>query len=154
MANKTIIKVEPNKQEVFIEREFDSPVEFLFKAHVEPKLVAQWMGTNVIKLENKKHGSYHYETTDPHGNKHGFHGTFHEILPNKRIIRTFKMENTSFPTQLEFFEFEKRGKTKSKLTMQLLYKSVADRDNMLKLPFEFGLNMAHNKLQEVLNHLK
>ncbi|MBP0904242.1 SRPBCC domain-containing protein [Mariniflexile gromovii] len=152
--SKTTIKAAPNRQEVFIEREFDSPVEFLFKAHVEPELVAQWMGTNVLKLENKKNGGYHYETTDPQGNKHNFHGTFHEILPNKRIIRTFEMENTSFPTQLEFFEFEKLSKTKSKLTMQMVYKSVADRDNMLRLPFEFGLNRAHDKLQEVINHLK
>jgi hypothetical protein len=38
--------------------------------------------------------------------------------------------------------------------MHVVYKSVADRDKILKLPFAFGINMAHNKLQEIVNHLK
>jgi hypothetical protein len=29
--------------------------ELLFKAHAEPGIVAQWMGTKVLKHESKKH---------------------------------------------------------------------------------------------------
>ena len=65
------------------------------------------MGTKVLKLENKKHGSYQFETTDPKGNKHSFNGVIHEFSPNHKITRTFEMENTPFPAQLEFLEFEK-----------------------------------------------
>ena len=61
------------------------------------------------------------------------------------------MENTSFPVQLEFLEFEKITDNTSNLTMHIVYKSVADRDNMLKLPFEQGINMAHNRLQEIVS---
>ena len=64
------------------------------------------------------------------------------------------MENTPFPVQLEYLEFEKITEQMSKLTMQIVYKSVADRDAILKLPFAFGVNMAHNKLQETLNKFK
>jgi hypothetical protein len=64
------------------------------------------------------------------------------------------MENTSFPVQLEFLEFEKLTDDTSKLTMQIVYRSVAYRDQMLKLPFAQGINMAHNRLQETLNKLK
>ena len=78
----------------------------------------------------------------------------HEFVPNQKIIRTFEMENTPFPVQLEFLEFEKLTDDTSKLTMKIVYKSVADRDTMLKLPFAKGINMAHNRLQEVLNDLK
>jgi hypothetical protein len=35
-----------------------------------------------------------------------------------------------------------------------VYKSAADRDNMLRLPFAQGINMAHNRLQEIVNKLK
>jgi hypothetical protein len=38
--------------------------------------------------------------------------------------------------------------------MQIVYKSGAHRDQMLKLPFVQGLNMAHNRLQEVVTKLK
>jgi uncharacterized protein YndB with AHSA1/START domain len=49
-------------------REFDLPLELLFKAYVAPDIVEQWMGTKVLKLESKKHGSYQFETTDAKGN--------------------------------------------------------------------------------------
>jgi uncharacterized protein YndB with AHSA1/START domain len=68
--------------------------------------VEQWMGTKVLKLENKKHGSYRFETTDPKGNKHGFNGTIHEFSLNQKITRTFEFENTPFGVQLEVLEFE------------------------------------------------
>src|SRR5690606_41401571 len=99
---KTKINAEEGKQELVIVREFDLPLESLFKAYVEPDIVEQWMGTKVLKLENKKHGSWQFETTDPTGNKHAFNVTIHEFIPNQKITRTFEMENITFPVQLEF----------------------------------------------------
>ncbi|MEI6410209.1 MAG: SRPBCC domain-containing protein [Bacteroidota bacterium] len=154
MELKTKITAEDGKQDLTITREFDLPVELLFKAYTEPDIVAQWMGTQVLKLESKMHGSYQFETTDPKGNKHGFNGTIHAFVPNRNIARTFEMENTPFPVQLEFLEFEKLSDATSKLTIQIVYKSVAHRDQMLKLPFAQGINMAHNRLQDIVNKLK
>jgi uncharacterized protein YndB with AHSA1/START domain len=155
MERKTKIHAEDNKQELTITREFDLPIELLFKAYAEPEIVAQWMGTKVLKQESKKYGSYQFETTDPKGNiVFKANGTFHEFEPNKRITRTFEMENTPFDVQLEFLEFEKLTDNTSKLNMHVVYKSVALRDQMLKLPFAQGINMAHNRLEEIVNQLK
>ena len=154
MERKTIIHAEDGKQEIFITREFDLPLDLLFKAYVEPGIVEQWMGTKVLKLESKNHGSYRFETTDPKGNRHGFNGTIHEFIPLQKITRTFEMENTPFAIQLEFLAFERLTDDTSKLSMHIIYKSVADRDNMLKLPFAQGINMAHNRLQETVSKLK
>jgi uncharacterized protein YndB with AHSA1/START domain len=154
MERKTKIKAEDGKQELVVTREFDLPLDLLFKAYVEPEIVEQWMGTKVLKLENKKHGSYQFETTDPQGNKHGFNGVIHEFSPNQKIIRTFEMENTPFPIQLEFLEFERLTDDTSKLNMHIIYRSVAHRDQMLQMPFAQGMNMAHNRLQHVLTKLK
>lgn len=63
MQQKTIVTAEEGKQELIITREFDLPLELLFKAYQDPELVEQWMGTKVLKLENKKHGSYQFETS-------------------------------------------------------------------------------------------
>lgn len=154
MELKTKIHAEDGKQELTITREFDLPVELLFRAYAEAEIVEQWMGTKVLKLENRRHGSWQFETTDPKGNKHNFNGVIHEFIPDQKITRTFEMENTPFPVQLEFFTFEPLSEETSKLTMHLVYKSVADRDNMLKLPFGQGINMAHNRLQEIVTGLK
>lgn len=150
MERKTKVKAEEGKQELLITREFELPLELLFKAYEEPEIVEQWMGTRVLKLENRKHGSWQFETTDPKGNKYGFNGVIHEFVPGRKIIRTFEMDNTPFPVQLEFLEFEQITEESSKLTMHIVYKSVADRDQMLKLPFAQGMNGAHNRLQEIL----
>jgi uncharacterized protein YndB with AHSA1/START domain len=154
MELKTKIEAGEGKQELTITREFDLPLELLFKAFEEPEIVEQWMGTKVLKLENKQHGSYRFETTDPKGNKHGFHGTIHEFVPNQKITRTFEMENTGFGPQLEFLEFETLTEGTSRLNMQVIYRSVAVRDQLLKLPFAQGINMAHNRIQEILNTQK
>ena len=155
MNQKTKVNAENGKQDLLITRDFDLPVELLFKAYVEPDIIEQWMGTKVLKLDNKKHGSWQFETSDPKGNVvFRANGTIHEFSPNERITRTFEMENTPFPVQLEFLSFEKLTDDTSKLTMHIVYKSVADRDNMMKLPFAQGINMAHNRLQDVVNKLK
>ncbi|WP_421896240.1 SRPBCC domain-containing protein [Marinoscillum sp.] len=153
MELKTKIHAEDGTQELFITRVFDLPLELLFKAYVEPELVEQWMGTKVLKLENKRHGSWQFETTDPQGNKHGFNGTIHEFVPNQKITRTFEMESASFGVQLEFLEFETLTDKTSKLTMHVIYRSVAIRDQILQLPFAQGINMAHNRLEKILTNL-
>jgi uncharacterized protein YndB with AHSA1/START domain len=155
MEQKTKIGAENGKQEIVITREFDLPLALLFKAYVEPEIVAQWMGTKVLKLENKKYGRYQFETSDPKGNVAFVAiGVIHEFIPEEKITRTFEMENTPFGVQLEFLTFEKLGDDRSKLTMHVVYRSVAVRDQILALPFAQGINMAHNRLQNIVNQLK
>jgi uncharacterized protein YndB with AHSA1/START domain len=153
MALKTKIHADDGKQEIRITREFELPVELLFRAYEDPEIVEQWMGTKVLKLESKNHGGYLFETTDPQGNKHRFNGVIHELIPNQKITRTFEMENTPFEVQLEFLEFEKLTEETSRLNMHFVYRSVALRDQMLQLPFAQGINMAHNRLQEIVSKL-
>jgi uncharacterized protein YndB with AHSA1/START domain len=155
MGQKTKISAEDGKQEITITREFDLPLELLFKAYVEPEIIEQWMGTKVLKLENKKHGGWQFETTNSQGIVvFQAHGVIHEFSPNQKITRTFEMEHTPFPVQLEFLEFEKLTGDTSKLSIHIVYRSVAYRDQMLQLPFAAGINMAHNRLQEVAGKLK
>jgi len=154
MEQKTKIKAEYGSQELVITREFDLPLELLFKAYSEPELVEQWMGTKVIKFENKNHGSYQFETSYNGNIVFKANGTIHEFSPNQKIIRTFEMENLPMGVQLEYLEFEKLTDDTSRLTMQIIYKSEKHRAEQLKLPFAFGINKAHDKLQEIIKNLK
>ncbi len=155
MEQKTKINAEDGKQELLITREFELPLELLFKAYVDADIVEQWMGTKVLKLENRKHGSYQFETTDNQG-KVVFraNGAIHEFSPNRKIIRTFEMENAPFGVQLEILEFEKLTDDTSRLNIHTIYESVASRDQILQLPFAQGINMAHNRLRDIVNKLK
>jgi uncharacterized protein YndB with AHSA1/START domain len=150
MEQKTKINAEEGKQELVITREFDLPVELLFKAYSEAELVEQWMGTKVVKLESRNHGTYQFETSYNGNVVFKANGTIHTFLPNQKIIRTFEMENMSIGVQLEFLEFEKLTDDTSKLTMQIIYKSEKHRADQLKLPFAYGINTAHDRIQEIL----
>ncbi|WP_257669799.1 SRPBCC family protein [Parapedobacter tibetensis] len=155
MEQKTKIHTEEGKQDLVITREFDLPLELLFKAYTVPDIVEQWMGTKVLKLENKKHGGYQFETSDAQGNVVlQANGAIHEFVTDRKITRTFEMENVPFDVQLEFLEFEPLTDDRSKLTMHVIYRSAVLRDQQLKLPFAYGINMAHDRLQEVVNKLR
>src|SRR5580692_10626524 len=160
MELKTKINAENGKQDLTITREFDLPVELLFKAHAEPGLIEQWMSnpyatSKMLKFEGRKHGSYQQESTDANG-KVVFkaNGAFHEFVPNQKITRTFEMENAPLGVQLEIYQFEKLTDNTSKLNMHVIFESTAIRDELLKMPFAQGLSMAHNRIQEILNKLK
>lgn len=160
MERKTKVHAEDGKHDFVITREFDLPVELLFKAHVEPDLFEQWMSheygtTKVTKFEARKNGSWQFQTRDAQGTVlFGANGVFHEFIPNQKITRTFEMENSPFDVQLEFLEFERLTDDTSRLKMHTVFRSVAYRDQLLKLPFAQGLNMAHHRLQEVVSKLK
>jgi len=155
MEPKTKVHALEGTQELMVTREFDLPLDLLFKAYVEPGIVEQWMGTKVLKLENKKHGGYQFETTDAQGKVlFQANGVIHEFSPNQKITRTFEMDNTPFGVQLEFYDFEKLTDNTSKLTMHIIFESVSQRDQVLKIGFVQGINMAHNRLQDTVNKKK
>lgn len=155
MEQKTKLAAEDGKQDVVITRTFDLPLELLFRAYVEPDLVAQWMGTGVLKLESKKHGSYQFEKKDA-GGKVIFQasGVIHEFIPGRKITRTFEMPNAPFGVQLEVYEFERLTDDTSRLNMHVIFESVAQRDQNLKYGLSWGVNMAHDRIQEIIGKLK
>lgn len=160
MERKTKVQAQEGTQNLVITREFDLPVEWLFEAHTDPEIFGQWMSheygtTKVLQMENKKLGSYIFETSDAGGNVvFRASGTIHEFIHNKKITRTFEMNNTPFDVQLEFLEFEKLTDHTSKLTMYTVFRLPEYRDQMLKMPFAPGLDMAHNRLQDIVSKLK
>ncbi len=155
MERKTKIVAEDGRQDLTITREFDLPLELLFRAYVEPDIVAQWMGTKVTKMESRKHGSYAFETANAQGVVvFAASGVIHELIPDRQLTRTFEMDAAPFGAQLEFLTFESLTDDTSKLTMHIVYGSVEARDAQMRLPFAYGLNMAHDRLQGLLNRLK
>ena len=155
MELKTKVTADEGKQDMLITREFDLPLDLLFRAYEDPEIVEQWMGSKALRLDNKKGGGYQLEKKDDKGNVvFRANGAFHEFIPNKKITRTFEMENTPAGVQLEFYEFEPLGEEKSRLTMRVIYESGAHRDQVLQWGMRPGINAAHNRIEEVLKQLK
>ena len=160
MEKKTKVNAEDGKQDLMITREFDLPLELLFKACSDKDLVEQWMSnpyttTKLLKFDAKKHGSYELQSSDAHGNVlFKANGAIHEFIPGRKITRTFEMENAPFGVQLEIYEFEQLTEDTSRLNMHVIYESAALRDQVLKVPFAQGIGMAHDRMQEIVGKLK
>ncbi len=162
MELKTKVHAEDGKQDLTITREFDLPVELLFRAHVDPEIIVQWKAipnttAKILKFGGKKHGSYHMQSTDAQGKVvSNVHGVIHEFIPNQKIIRTFEVENAPIGVQLEIYDFEALTDNTSKLNLHVIYESGAIRDQVLKMPGASGytMGMAHDRMQEIMNKLK
>jgi len=155
MGHQTMVLAEDGRLDILITREFDLPLGLLFKAYEDPAIVEQWMGTSVIAMESKTYGSYQLETKDRQGKvQFRANGVFHTFLPNRKITRTFEMDNTPFGVQLEFYEFEALSDDTSKLRMHVIYESVAQRDQLIQFGMTQGINMAHNRLQDIVGKLR
>lgn len=149
MTLKTNVNAEGGRHDLTITRDFDLPVELLFRAYAEPEIVEQWMGTKVAEFD--PHGCYRFETSDADGNVlFSARGVMHEFEQDRKITRTFEMANSGIDVQLEFIEFDELTPDTSRLTIHTVFRSGEHRDVLLRMPFAQGLNMAHNRLQEVV----
>lgn len=154
--NKTTITVEPGKQELSITREFDAPRELVYKAHIDADLYVQWLGPRGYKMiletfEPHSGGRYRYIHKDKDGSEYGFHGVFHEMSEDL-MIQTFEFEG--LPERghvvLDTMRLEELPGDRTKVTIQSVYQSVADRDGMVESGMERGVNEGYERLDELL----
>ena len=159
--NRTTITAETGKQEVFITREFDAPRELVFKAFIDPELYVQWLGPRgyAMQLETfepRSGGRWRYVHTDPNGNTYAFHGVNHEVTAPERLISTFEFEGLpeAGHVTLDTARFESLPGNRTRLTLQSVFQSVADRDAMIQSGMEHGVNDSHERLDELLEKLR
>lgn len=155
--NKTQIKAEQGKQELFITREFDAPRTVVFQAYTDAGLHARWLGPRkltmkVEKFESKDGGSWRLIHTDQAGNEYAFHGVNHEVTAPERIIRTFEFEGLPEKghVSLETAVFETVPGDRTKVTAHVVFLSVSDRDGMIQSGMESGVTESFERLDELL----
>lgn len=158
--NKTTVRVEPGKQELFIYREFDAPRELVFRTFTDPKLLAEWlrpcnMTLHLDRFDSVNGGSYQFTQVDPGGGKHVFRGVNHEVSAPERIIRTFEYLNLPERGHVVFdtLRLEALPGNRTKLTIQSVFQSVGDRDGMVQAGMEMGVTECHQLLDTLLTKL-
>ncbi|CAN5177979.1 SRPBCC family protein [soil metagenome] len=161
MTNKTKVTAEEGKQELFIERKFDAPRELVFKVCSDPAYIPQWWGPRdqkvvVDSVDMKSGGHWRFIHTDQNGKATGFHGVYHEILSPTRVIQTFEWEGLPETGHviLETTKFEELPDGRTKMRIQQVFQSVADRDGMVQSGMEQGMSESHERLDELLSTQK
>lgn len=159
--NKTTIKAEPGKQELFITREFEASRELVFKAYTDEKIYAQWLGPHGLEtwfevFEPVSGGKYKFVQKDQDGNEFSFHGVTHEVVLNERIIGTFEFDGLpeAGHVTLETTRFKSLTGNRTRVTSQSIFQSVADRDAMVQSGMEHGVVEGYERLDDILESLK
>ena len=151
---KTNLIAEPGKQELVTTRFFDVPPERVFNVYTDPKLIPQWWGpkkyiTEVDTMEFRPGGLWRFVQRDASGHEYAFHGVYHAIQPPERLVQTFEFEATPGHVLLQTVTFEEHN-SQTKLTNQLVFQSVGDRDGMLQSGMEAGESESMDRLAELL----
>jgi uncharacterized protein YndB with AHSA1/START domain len=154
MMGTTRITAQPGNALIQIEREFDAPRDVVFRAHVDPELLAQWLGPHNMTMtidhfEPRDGGRYRYVHRDPDGNEYGFRGVFHGDPSPDGTIQTFEWEGLPGHVSLDSAVFEARG-DKTLVRVTSAFQSVEDRDGMIASGMESGLNEGYERLDQLL----
>ena len=135
-------------------REFDAPVDAVFRAYRDPDLLKQWLGPDKYEMEIERHdfvtqGGYRW-THRADGEEYRFNGVFHTVRDNEFAIQTFEYDGAPDEVSIEFLTFADLGNGRSRLSGHAVYPSVEARDAMVSSGMESGMAEGYAKLDELL----
>jgi uncharacterized protein YndB with AHSA1/START domain len=148
----------PSDREIVMTRVFNAPRELVFKAHVDPTLIAQWWGlrsntTIVDQMDARPGGKWRLVQRRPDGSEEGFRGEFREIVPPERFTWTFEWEGMPGHVGLETYTFEEHA-GKTTLTATSVFNTLEERDGVIASGMEAGANESADRLEELLASLQ
>lgn len=155
MTNALKLTVPEGQPFIDTEREFDFPVEDVFRAHKDPAMITQRLGPRGLKMEMDHYdfrtgGSYSYVHTGPDGVAYKFNGVFHVVRENEFAIQTFEFEGYPDVVSLEFMTFEDLGNGRCRLRGHSVYPTQEARDGMAQSGMEGGMSEGYERLDELL----
>jgi uncharacterized protein YndB with AHSA1/START domain len=155
MSNPVVIDVVPGTSYADLSREFDAPVEALFRAHADPDLYIQWIGpralsNRITEWDFRTGGRYGFEQTDDQGAVYGFRGVIHTVVENELIIQTFEFLGAPGEVSLDRMNFEALPGGRSRLFGRSVFTSKEALEGMLTSGMEYGMREGYEKLDALL----
>jgi uncharacterized protein YndB with AHSA1/START domain len=153
--NKEVtIEVPEDSLEIRVTRDFDAPVDKVFRAHHDPELIGKWMGPRYLEniectYEGKHGGTWTLVQRDPDGNEYGFRGTVHGEPSPELSLRTFEWLGMPGHVSFETMRIEDLGDGRSRVHGVSVFMNVEDRDGMASSMGE-GVTDGYERLDELL----
>ncbi|MGN6379772.1 MAG: SRPBCC family protein [Gaiellales bacterium] len=135
-----------------VERIFDAPRERVYAVFNDPALIPEWWGPNpaeVDRMDVRPGGAWRYVMAGPDGVRMGFRGTYREVTPPERVVRTFEWEGMPGHIAVESASFEDLG-DRTRVITTMLFHTTEERDGMFESGMQRGLNATYRRLDEVL----
>jgi uncharacterized protein YndB with AHSA1/START domain len=143
----------PSDTQILITREFDAPAHLVWRAYTEPDLIAQWWPgghgeMTSTEVDLRVGGSWRYVMTASGGFEVAFHGEFHEVIENERLVNTEVYEGIEGAEALVTVTFEE---TDGRTTMRMLvdHADKEGRDAHLNSGMESGMQQGMDLLEQI-----
>ena len=140
-------------------REFDAPVELVFRAHVDAALFPRWIGPagtscRLDRFEATTGGAFDYTVVGGSASFR-FFGSYHEVVPNQRIVHTWEFAGDAVRPTLETLVFVASPGGRCRLDGRSLYGTVEHCDEMFAFD-QTGEGMDENflRLDALLRELR
>jgi uncharacterized protein YndB with AHSA1/START domain len=151
---ETQIVSDPTVPLVRITREFDATASQVFRAHVDPDLLVQWLGPRdlVMTIDHydcRTGGSYRY-LHHRGEEEYAFRGCFHEVREGEMIIQTFTFEGYPEGVALEKLTLHDLPGGRCRLVATSLVDSFEARDAFVASGMEEGVVQGYERLDDVL----
>lgn len=152
--NSTQIEALEDVPAIRITRDFDAPVDRVFRAWVDKDLFVRWVGprsidTTIDEWDARTGGSWRY-TSRRDGEQWGFYGSFHEVRPHERLVQTFTWDGAPDDVSLETMTFEDLGDGRTRTVGLSVVESFQIRDMILASGMDAGIVEGYEKLDELL----
>lgn len=157
---KTIFTKHEDKKQLHIEREFNAPVNIVWRAWTEPELLDQWWAPKPWKSETHhmefKVGGYRlYSMNGPEGEKHFGRTNYTAInKPEKFEGEDVFCDdegnvNEELPGTILEVSFKEIGE-KTIVTVIDTFSSLEAMEELIKMGVQEGFAMAHDNLDKLL----
>ena len=151
----TAVLTLPTDQEILMVREFDAPANLLFKAYTTPELVSRWWPGRRGKMQSAEidlrvGGQWRYVMVADGGFEVAFHGEYHEIVPDEKLINTEIFEGApEGGAALVTCTFEALDGGRTRLSMLTHVDSKEIRDMIIGTGMESGAQEGLDILEEI-----
>ena len=145
----------PSDTEILMVREFDAPRDLVFKAYTTPEYVKRWWAgkrgnVTIAEIDLRVGGQWRYVMVAEGGFEVAFHGEYHEIVPNEKLVNTEIFEGApEAGAALVTCTFEDLGDGRTRLHMLTSVDSQEIRDTIIATGMEGGAQEGLDILEEI-----
>jgi uncharacterized protein YndB with AHSA1/START domain len=151
----TAVLTLPSDTEILMVREFDAPRELVFKAYTTPELVKRWWAgkrgnVTVAEIDLRVGGRWRYVMVADAGFEVAFHGEYHEIVPNEKLVNTEIFERApEAGAAVVTCTFEDLEGDRTKLSMLTRVDTPEIRDMIIGTGMETGAQEGLDILEQI-----
>ena len=154
-TTQTQIETDANVPTIRIVRDFDAPPDKVFRAWIDPELVAKWLGPKstdmrIDQWEARTGGHYRYAAIRDGVEIATFYGSFHEVRLNERLVQTFTWEGMPDGVSLETMTFEDLGDGRTRTVGLSVVENFEGRGAIIASGMEVGVYEGYEKLDALL----